>query len=437
MTFKVWGASMRSHKFLLSASILIALTACIDIESDDDDDGPSEPFINTGVFLDSPVINIGYRTETFEGVTSAQGEYEYLAGETVTFFIGDLELPEQTAKGVLTPLDLADTTDVNDAEVVNIIRLLQTLDKDGNPDNGLTITDAAKSSAVQVDFTLPTDQFAGSAAVTDLITGAQLDDTDVTELISIADAIAHFESQLAITLTDAFLNDRKFMVNTGSSDIESLEFLAGGNGSIKFTPNDDNGLDYNDVKGITWALNTDGTLTFRESSDGADYWDWVLTPIAITGDSVSMSITVTGVEDGKNVGASYTLSMTAPPSTILLTGNWSVLEVVGDDICAGGLGVNYSEVRFTYANGAYNYEQDFYSEISFGDPCSMVTNDDATDIRSLPDTDAAITESELKAAFDDSESQSIDFHSEDKFVIEIMYFDGARDIELIQVWTRQ
>jgi hypothetical protein len=424
---------MNSNKFLLSAWILLVLTACIDLESDDDE-GPSEPFINTGVFLDSPVINIGYRTETLEGVTNAQGEYEYLAGETVTFFIGDLELPAQTAKGVVTPLDLAATTDVNDAEVVNIIRLLQTLDKDGNPDNGLTITDAAKSSAVQVDFTLPTDQFASSAAVTNLITGAQLD-TPVTELISIANAITHFESQLAITLTDVFLNDRKFIVNTGSSDIESLEFLAGGNGSIKFTPNIYNGFDSEDEKGITWDL-SDGTLTFRESSDGADYWDWVLTPIAITENSVSMSITVAGVEDGEVVGASFTIGMTAPPSTILLTGFWTVTESFGDDVCDGGFRFTYSNVDFSYANGAYDYTQTFLSDFELGASCKAVATLEPDDIGSFLNT-VAITETELEEGFSDSEIQSIDFHSDNKFVIEIIYSDDARDINLTQVWTRQ
>ena len=36
-----------------------------------------------GIFFDSPVI------KSLEGITNALGEYKYLPGETVTFFIGD------------------------------------------------------------------------------------------------------------------------------------------------------------------------------------------------------------------------------------------------------------------------------------------------------------------------------------------------------------
>ncbi|MGB2155318.1 MAG: hypothetical protein ACPHVT_07570, partial [Porticoccaceae bacterium] len=78
-----------------------------------------------GVFIDSPVINIGYRTATQNGNTNARGEFTYLAGETVTFFIGDMEFPPVLAAEVVTPLDMADTDDVAHHMVVNIIRLLQ------------------------------------------------------------------------------------------------------------------------------------------------------------------------------------------------------------------------------------------------------------------------------------------------------------------------
>lgn len=52
-----------------------------------------------GILLDSPVINIGYRAATQEGTTNAQGEFNFVEGETVTFFIGDLEFPDVEATG--------------------------------------------------------------------------------------------------------------------------------------------------------------------------------------------------------------------------------------------------------------------------------------------------------------------------------------------------
>ena len=150
---------------------------------------------STGVFLDSPVINIGYRTETLEGVTNSLGEYEYLPGENVTFFIGDLNFPAVAATGTVTPLDLAGTQDVANSKVMNMIRLLQTLDQDGDPSNGITIADQANSSATQVDFELSEANFAASPAVMNLILNADLD-TLVTELVSAADALAHFKQEL-------------------------------------------------------------------------------------------------------------------------------------------------------------------------------------------------------------------------------------------------
>jgi hypothetical protein len=163
----------------------------------------------TGVFLDSPVINIGYRTESLVGVTNSLGEYDYIDGETVTFFIGGLELPPVTATGIVTPLDLAGSDDTSDSTVVNIIRLLQSLDEDGNPDNGITITDAAKIVATQVDFELSIDDFESSAAVTNLV--ANSGSTNIV-LISKNDAIAHFED----TLVDARVN---FVANSNITGI--------------------------------------------------------------------------------------------------------------------------------------------------------------------------------------------------------------------------
>lgn len=151
----------------------------------------SEP--ETGVFLDSPVINVGYRTETLNGSTNSSGEYTYLPGETVTFFIGDLEFPGVTAANVITPLELAGSDDVTNPVVVNIIRLLQTLDQDGNPDNGIQITDAAKAVATQVDFTLDEAAFAASEAVTTLISSA-----GQVSLVDTAQAIQHFQQTLNV-----------------------------------------------------------------------------------------------------------------------------------------------------------------------------------------------------------------------------------------------
>ncbi|GAA3948897.1 hypothetical protein [Allohahella marinimesophila] len=197
----------------LAASIALSLIACSSSDNDSDpvqnsdpvaqqpdrsgagQTPPGEPQVLTGVFLDSPVANIDYRTASRSGVTSAQGEFTYLPGESVTFAIGDLALPEVTAAPVVTPLDMSADATIND-EVTNIIRLLQSLDVDGNPENGITISEQAKLNATQVIFAQTVADFAASTAVTQLLPNSGLSIIRIG-LIPVIDAISHLEAQLA------------------------------------------------------------------------------------------------------------------------------------------------------------------------------------------------------------------------------------------------
>lgn len=173
------------------ASVFLILTGC----GGGGDSTSSTPANSTGVFIDGAVTNIGYKTETKQGVTNSLGEYEYLSGESVTFFIGDLEFPTVKAIGVVTPLELAGATDTSAPTVVNMIRLLQTLDKNADHSDGIEITEAAIAAATQVDFNLTVAEFEASPAVVALITNAG-QDAAVTELISEAEAIQNFEDSL-------------------------------------------------------------------------------------------------------------------------------------------------------------------------------------------------------------------------------------------------
>ena len=181
---------MKSANPILFASLLV-LSSC-------GGGGSDSPSTLTGVFIDSPVINIGYRTATQNGNTNARGEFKYLAGETVTFFIGDLEFPPVLAAEVVTPLDMADTDDVGHHMVINIIRILQSLDEDLNPGNGITITQAAKNSALPLNFDLSVAVFQSKEEVHLTIrNGGQ--DLLLAELVSAAQALLHFVLSLALT----------------------------------------------------------------------------------------------------------------------------------------------------------------------------------------------------------------------------------------------
>lgn len=170
----------------LLASVFL-LQGCGGSSNNNDDD----PTGLIGVFLDSEVAGVQYRTETKSGITNADGEYEYEAGETVTFSIGDLDFPPVAAAGTVTPLDIVGTDDPTDTTVVNMIRLLQTLDEDGDPSNGITITEAARAAGTSVDFALDADEF--EDAVSSLVESS----TGQTELVSSESAVAHFQGTLS------------------------------------------------------------------------------------------------------------------------------------------------------------------------------------------------------------------------------------------------
>lgn len=169
----------------------------------------------TGVFVDSAVGGLGYRTDTQEGETNADGEFEYVDGETVTFFIGDVELPAVKAGAVITPMDVFDTLDLTDQRVVNLARLLQSFDEDGDPSNGISIADAAHLAAtgLSIDFDVPTADFEANTDVINLVSNGGGAGT----LVSADGALAHLQN-LSITGSWYVVNEEETIVVTVMRD---------------------------------------------------------------------------------------------------------------------------------------------------------------------------------------------------------------------------
>ena len=185
-------------KKLSLSGIVLLLAACGGSDSDESNNFlPEPPEPATGVLQTGPVANVDYTTATGSrsGVTNASGEFQYVPGDNLTFAIGDLAFPSVKAAAVITAMNMGNTRDISADRVTNIVRLLMTLDQDGNPENGITITDTAKAVASQIDFELPADEFAASDAVTSLIFNAGQDQV-VSGLVSMEDAIAWFEAEL-------------------------------------------------------------------------------------------------------------------------------------------------------------------------------------------------------------------------------------------------
>ncbi|MEW6999126.1 DM13 domain-containing protein [Colwelliaceae bacterium BS250] len=155
----------------------------------------------TGQFIDSPVEGLSYSTATQSGITNAEGEFIYLQSEQVTFSIGDLALPAVMAQSVVTPLNIFSSEDVYQKEVSNLLRLLQSLDNDGNPDNGILINDQTQQVFNQVDLVFTDDDFAEKANALLMLT------TNIHQsLISEYDAIYHFDQSL-VKIDDGQFNN--------------------------------------------------------------------------------------------------------------------------------------------------------------------------------------------------------------------------------------
>src|SRR5690554_1520625 len=144
----------------------------------------------TGRLIDSAVAGVSYATPSFSGITNADGKYLYKEGESVTFSIGNIVFPATLAKGVLTPLDLAGTEDINDRRVINIARLLQSLDNDLNSNNGIVIPAGLITVALNFDQDV-------AAFETQVGTDMGL------PLISQAAALAHLQAELDALAEDA------------------------------------------------------------------------------------------------------------------------------------------------------------------------------------------------------------------------------------------
>lgn len=149
----------------------------------------------TGVLLDSPVANIGYRINGVDFTTNDQGEFSYSLGDDITFFIGSLVFPAIKPQAIITPIDLSYGAQDPEVATNNILRLLQTLDVDANLNNGISITSHAATVASEINFNLSSENFSVDAAVLQLIGNAG-QDTSVSALVTPEAAASHFETTL-------------------------------------------------------------------------------------------------------------------------------------------------------------------------------------------------------------------------------------------------
>lgn len=197
---------MRSIKVVLPlvASVVIAACGGGGASSGSDPAPAPAPVVQSGYFIDSGVDGLNYVSSPsgLSGVTSNGGRFDFKAGDTVTFYIGNVELGSAQGAEVVTPLTLAGTDDINNVQANNISRLLITLDDDDNPDNGITISEDVRIAVEElsgevVDIDFESDDFLSDAQIlVDTI------DSTPAKLVTQQEAKEHLQQSLTDTDAD-------------------------------------------------------------------------------------------------------------------------------------------------------------------------------------------------------------------------------------------
>lgn len=120
------------EKAVLTLFVSLALAACGGGGGGGSDAGLS------GVFVDSRVANLTYETNSYSGITDAQGTFRYKEGEMISFKLGDVFLGSAFGAPILTPYDLKDG-DSKEINPNNLALFLQSIDSDANPENGIEL----------------------------------------------------------------------------------------------------------------------------------------------------------------------------------------------------------------------------------------------------------------------------------------------------------
>ena len=149
---------------LLGAGMVALLTGC----------GGGEDNLETAYLVDSAVKGVNYRCGDESGVTGADGSFEFKPGQSCTFSIGATQFVVDADKlsigKKVTPFDIFSG---DDEKAINLARMLQSLDSDGNTSNGIEITAATHAmikntidfgSDFDTDFTAETNMTAISAS---------------------------------------------------------------------------------------------------------------------------------------------------------------------------------------------------------------------------------------------------------------------------------
>ncbi len=131
---------------IVATCVVLAATGCSSETAGTQTAKPAGGVL-TGAFYG--VQGLSYDTPTLSGVTGSKGEFKYRSGGTVTFSLGGLVLGSAPAGARLTPAHLVPGVDgelrkLKVPQATNLARFIQSLDDDGNVENGVVISNQTR-----------------------------------------------------------------------------------------------------------------------------------------------------------------------------------------------------------------------------------------------------------------------------------------------------
>jgi VCBS repeat-containing protein len=250
--------------FVLVVGVMIGLTGCGG--GGGGSSTPPSSDTQTGYLIDSAVDGVEYVTSSGKsGTTSDGGKFEYANGDTnISFSIGGLKLPDFNLSNLnsdkkILPTDLVgvDRNNSTDGNVTKLLQILQSLDSDGDPSNGITINQATRALFVATTRIIDTN----ISTLTTLFTSKGIG------MRSVAEARAHFESTLrgsgfGFDVDTVAPNTPTLTTNINLTETNTTQIEVNGEVGAKVFVN---GVDINKTIGsngkVTITLDTNATVT--------------------------------------------------------------------------------------------------------------------------------------------------------------------------------
>ena len=140
------------YSFIIA--LLLLFSACGEEENKQENkQEEKKKSVQKGQLIDSAIRNVEYTTNSISGLTNFNGTFNYNdTDKTITFRLGNLiiaknfKLSKLNNDNKILPADIIGVNRKNttDERIIKLLRVLQSLDNDGNANNGIFIDDNTK-----------------------------------------------------------------------------------------------------------------------------------------------------------------------------------------------------------------------------------------------------------------------------------------------------